>query len=269
MVTPSSIFERLSSELAETLVACRTDPGSHAVHSLRIAVRRIEALLHAIAEAHLRDERLPVDAAKALRQLKRVRRAAGPVRDLDVQRRLIAEIITKASASRSTKEQTSLGGEARRLDARLHRQRKELAEKLTSVVRRTEPKLERSLSALAETMAGWHPLSLLNMARRLVLRSSLHLENANSESLHLYRKQAKAARYLAEIETASVPARRLAQTLKRVLDAIGRWHDLVLLDQGAKTVLGKQSTLAETIRAERKQAWKLAMRSATSIHPMS
>ena len=268
MAALSPTFEKLSTELAEALVACRADPASRAVHSLRIAVRRIEALLHAMAEDHPRDERLRVDAEKALRQLKRVRQSAGPVRDLDVQRRLIADFTAKAAASRSAEMQKSLEDEARRLDARLHRQRKELAEKLTSTVRKAEPTLNRSLGVLAGAMPGWHPLSLLNMARRLVLRSSLHLENANPESLHLYRKQAKAARYLAEMERTSAPAQRLAKTLKPVLDVIGRWHDLLLLAEGAKAVLGKQSTLAEAIREERERAWKVALHSAASIHPM-
>ncbi len=268
MVTPSSTFEKLSIELAEALFACRADPAVRAVHSLRIAVRRIEALLHAMAEDHPQAQRLQIKTRKALRQLKKVRRAAGPVRDLDVQRRLIAEIISKASASRSVEGQKSLGREGSRLDARLHRRRKESAAKLTSVVRKAEPKLERSLGALAETMAGWHPLSLLNLARRLVLRSSLHLEHASPEALHVYRKQAKAARYLAEMETTSTPAQRLAKALKRVLDAIGRWHDLLLLVEGTKAVLGKQSTLVEAIRKERERAWRVAVRSATSVRPM-
>ncbi len=268
MATLSSTFETLNTDLAEAFVACRPDPGSRAVHSLRIAVRRTEALLHAMTQDHPRDERLRTDTERALRQLKKVRRSAGPVRDLDVQRRWIGEVTAKAAASRSAKEQKSLEGEAKRLDGRLRRQRKELAKKLTSAVRKTEPKLERSLGELAETMAGWHPLSLLNTARRLVLRSSLHLEDASPEALHLYRKQAKAARYLAEMETTSAPAQRLAKSLKRVLDAIGRWHDLLLLVEGAKAVLGKQSTLVEAIREERERAWKVAVRSAASARPV-
>ena len=267
MTTLSSTFDKLSTELAGALVACRADPGSRAVHSLRIAVRRVEALLHAMTEDHPRDERLRADTQWALRQLKNVRRAAGPVRDLDVQRKLIAEVTAKAVPSRSVKPLKSFEVEAKRLDKRLRRQRRKLAKKLTSAVRRAEPKLERSLGELAETMAGWHPLSLLNTARRLVLRSSLHLEDASPEALHVYRKQAKAARYLAEMETASAPARRLAKWLKRVLDAIGRWHDLLLLAQEAKTVLGKQSGLVEAIRIERERAWKVAVRSTASGRP--
>jgi CHAD domain-containing protein len=268
MATLPSTFETLSTELAEALVACRSAPGSRAVQSLRIAVRRIEALLHAMAEDHPQAQRLQINTGKALRQLKKVRRAAGPVRDLDVQRRLIAEIVSKASASRSVEGQESLGREGSRLDARLHRRRKDSAAKLTSVVRKAEPKLKRSLGELAETMAGGHPLSLLNIARRLVLRSSLHLEDASPEALHVYRKRAKAARYLAEMETTSTPAQRLAKSLKRVLDAIGRWHDLLLLVEETKTVLGKQSTLVEAIRAERERAWRVAVRSAGSVRPM-
>jgi CHAD domain-containing protein len=268
MAALSSTFEKLRIELAEALVACRSDPGSRAVHSLRIAVRRLEALVHAMAEDHPQAERLRFDAEKALRHLKRVRRAAGPVRDLDVQSKLIAEIIAKASAPRSAEEQESLGSEGKRLDTRLRRRRAKLAAKLTSVVREAEPKLERSLGALAKPMAGLHTPSLLKTARSLVLRSSLHLDDGSPESLHQYRKQAKAARYLAEMVSTSVPAQQLAKRLKRVLNAIGRWHDLLLLAQESKAVLGKRSMLVGAIREERERAWIAAVRSAGTVRPM-
>lgn len=103
-------------------------------------------------------------------------------------------------------------------------------------------------------------------ARRVVLRSarrlegSLRLEDVSGKSLHRYRKETKAARYLAEMEGTSEAARSLAKRLKQVLDAIGRWHDLMLLAREAKAALGKQSRLAEAIAMERDRALRDAVR---------
>jgi CHAD domain-containing protein len=225
-------------------------------------------LLRAVSEDHPQAECLRVDAKRVLRQLKTVRAAAGPVRDLDVQRRLTAEIAEKAGASGSVEERKRLAGDGKRLDERLHRRRKESAVKLTSVIRKAEPKLERSLGAIAEATARLRDTSLLKTARSIMLRSSLHLNDLSRESLHRYRKQTKAARYLAEMETTSVPAQRLAKRLRRVLDAIGRWHDLMLLAHDAKAVLGKRSMLAQAIREERDRALRLAVRSAGMIRQL-
>ena len=261
MANLSSTFAQLHIELAEALAAYRAHPDCQAVHSLRTASRRLEALLRAVSEDHPQAECLRVDAKRVLRQLKTVRAAAGPVRDLDVQRRLTAEIAEKAGASGSVEE-------GKRLDERLHRRRKESAVKLTSVIRKAEPKLERSLGAIAEATARLRDTSLLKTARSIMLRSSLHLNDLSRESLHRYRKQTKAARYLAEMETTSVPAQRLAKRLRRVLDAIGRWHDLMLLAHDAKAVLGKRSMLAQAIREERDRALRLAVRSAGMIRQL-
>jgi CHAD domain-containing protein len=225
-------------------------------------------LLRAVSKDHPQAGRLRVDARHALRQLKRIRSSAGPVRDLDVQRRLIAEIIAKAGASRSAEEQKMLGDDGERLDESLRRRRKKLAVKLTLVLGNAKPKLERELASISDAMTGLGETSLLKPARTMMLHSSLHLKDLSRESLHRYRKQTKAARYLAEMEGTSVAAQRLANRLKRVLDAIGRWHDLMLLAQEAKGVLGKQSMLVEAIREERERALRIAVRSAGTIRQM-
>ncbi len=84
-------------------------------------------------------------------------------------------------------------------------------------------------------------------------------------SLHSFRKQIKAARYLAEMDNASAPAKRLAQQLKKMLNSIGRWHDWLLLGQEATSAFGKHSLLANAIRAERNRAWTLAIRSVENL----
>src|ERR1700679_349771 len=113
---------RPAAHLAETAQAfntavaqCVDDVDPDAVHRLRTGSRRLEAML----EATLRENpglALQEPAQAWLRQLKRIRRAAGPVRDLDVHRKLLEDWIGKDPAN----------SEEEKLDAWLKRDTKGL-----------------------------------------------------------------------------------------------------------------------------------------------
>jgi CHAD domain-containing protein len=87
----------LAAAMRERLDACqqkRDDPEVEAVHRLRTGARRVEAVLEMLArQAGGRGLGEGVEEARQrwLRQLKKVRRAAGAVRDLDVHRKLLAD----------------------------------------------------------------------------------------------------------------------------------------------------------------------------------
>ncbi len=267
MTNLSSTFEQLHSDLDVSLVACRARPTSHAIHSLRTSMRRIEALLRKVLDEHPRALRLRSKIQKVLDELKEVRRAAGRVRDLDVQRMLIVEIATKLRDVGSIKQLEDLGDECTGLDHVLRRRRKREAAGLVRLLKDAEPTLERALDRIPDVMKTVDGTSTLKTARTLVLRSSLALSDTSVESLHSYRKRINAARYLAEMQGASRVARRLVNHLKRILDDIGRWHDLLLLDQEAKELLGKRASLTRAIHAERDSALRLAIAAAGSRYP--
>jgi CHAD domain-containing protein len=268
MANLSSTFERLHTDLAECLVACRADPNTHAVHSLRTTARRIEALLRMVLDDHPRATHLRRTIEKTLRQLKKVRRTAGRVRDLDVQRKLMVEIAETSHIVESVERQKEVSGECKELDCRLHWRRKQLAAKLTKNLKDAEPTLERALSRVTNAMGNMHEISPLKTARRMVLHNQLDFNGVSSDSLHRYRKRTKAACYLAEMQKTSPMAQRLAKRLKRVLDGIGRWHDLMLLSHESKAVLGKQSILTQAIKAERNRALSIATHSAGTIYSL-
>ena len=83
--------------MREQLDACRKHgeaPKVEAVHHLRTGTRRVEATLETLArEAGARGLGKAAEEARQrwLRQLKKVRRASGTVRDLDVHRELLAD----------------------------------------------------------------------------------------------------------------------------------------------------------------------------------
>jgi CHAD domain-containing protein len=108
-------------------------------------------------------------------------------------------------------------------------------------------------------------MSLLKNARELEQRSARNI-SADPESLHAYRKSSKSALYLAEMEEESAPAQQFAKRMKKVLDAIGAWHDWVLLTQLAKETLGKSSALAKVLKKERDRAFRQAVREVEGLH---
>jgi CHAD domain-containing protein len=258
-----SEFDRLHTELAEAVLACRADAGAHAVHSLRTGTRKLEAVLRKVLEDHPGATQLHKASKKTRRELKRIRRAAGPVRDLDVQGKLAEELRDHSRRTGQASKKT-LASDYEHLDRRLQQRRKRAAAKLEKVLRRNEVQLEAALEDTAKAMAHLGAASPppLETARRWARKSSLPSDGNFEDNLHGYRKQTKQARYLAGLEQDSAPARRLAKSLKAMQDSIGRWHDLMLLTGEAAKIFGKRSALTRTVRAERDRALKFAEHSA-------
>jgi CHAD domain-containing protein len=265
MANPDPIFKQLHGELITSLVACRARPDRKAVHSLRTTVRRVEALLLAVQSDHPRAATLQHSVKKVLLPLKRIRRAAGLVRDVDVQRGLLETIAQCQQHTKTEEEQKKLKADCGELDRHLRRRRKQLAKELASTAKEFEPTLEETLESAGSQLNPLDEIPFLTTARKLAAQSSMDLKEIKRGSLHRYRKQIKAARYLAEMDNPSVPAKRLAQRLKKMLDSIGRWHDWMLLGQEAKSAFGKHSILAKAVRAERNHTRTLAVRSVENL----
>src|SRR5271156_5205100 len=92
---------------------CVQDTDPDAVHRLRTGSRRLQAMLEATLREAPRGA-LEQPARAWLRQLKHLRRAAGPVRDLDVHRKLLEDWVGKEPPT----------SEKEKLDAWLKEERK-------------------------------------------------------------------------------------------------------------------------------------------------
>jgi CHAD domain-containing protein len=253
MVAPKLIFERLKGEFLAAMEACRERPKKEAVHSLRTSARRIEALLGATKARRRGDAEFGRKVARTLKALKPIRQAAGPMRDVDVQRELLAGLAGRRSGLED------LVGEGRKVEAALKRDRKEAEAELVSRIDGTRDAAIEALNGLASTLISSEWKLLLKDAKAFERKAAKRLDIANPESLHDYRKGAKFARYLAEMDD-SAAAKHFAVSIKRVLDAIGRWHDWMLLAEVARETVGKASTLAGALRKERNRSRGRAIR---------
>jgi CHAD domain-containing protein len=269
MVEPGHIFERLHREFFAALEACRVQPEEKAVHRLRTTTRRLEALLNIVKRRRNGGRELGLRIDKALQALRPVRRAAGPVRDMDVQRGLLDGLLKTAGAAMLVAERGGLKEEGEKLQAKLKKSRKGAATELSAVIGDVDVKDLERISLLQTDISKVKWMSLLKDAQAVERRGARRLHAADPESLHAYRKSSKSARYLAEMEEGSAPAEQFAKRMKGVLDAIGSWHDWMLLTQLAKKTVGKSSGLAKAVKKEREGALRRAVGAVERLHRQS
>ncbi len=272
-------LRQLTDALKETLTKCAHDPDVDAVHDTRTGTRRIEATL----EAKLRnidvqraDESDPL--AKAARDwerlLKRVRRAAAPVRDLDVHRKLLKKLVP---SSKEGLEQAQNGVEdarasqAKRLDDALQAEREKHAVPLKKSAAKWAEKQEEHFSDFTAALEQKPALRARKpdaaaMALDAFARLSTQMLQLDAGNLHDFRKGAKKARYMAEAGGEDEYAGAVGKALKKLQDEIGDWHDWLVLAEEARDVLGDDGMqLTAEIERKRDLRFAAAMKLATGM----
>jgi CHAD domain-containing protein len=209
------------------------DPKRKTVHRLRTTTRRIEAQLELFnILPDLPEYTKP--AKKVGRLLRKIRRAAGRVRDLDVQRALTQ----------------SKSHEARKLRSLFQQQRGQAAESLLSALHKHQSKLTRALEALLKALDPAESLTIpaTHLSQLTLGWYTDHVPLATQRDhrrLHDIRKAAKLARYIAE--SANSPAtHRLARTFESLQQSGGDWHDWLTLSRIAHRELGSASPLTQS-----------------------
>lgn len=240
---PVRTLRELVIALEDAITLTLDNPKSKPVHRLRTTTRRIEAQLELLSL--LPDlPRYTEPAKKARKLLRKLRRATGQVRDLDVQLELT-----------QTRSQ-----EASHLRSRFKHQRDEAAERLLDTIQKHHPKLIHTLETLLETLTPVEAstIPLPNLAQFTLHWYAHHTPatSQNTQQLHTIRKSAKLARYMAEsaspIPNPRAPktplhsATRLARVFESLQQSGGEWHDWLTLSEIAHRELGSSSPLARS-----------------------
>ena len=244
---PLKTLREQATAIEAAMLECLAKPAKRSVHKLRTSTRRIEAQLELLAML----PELPQHAKpreKLLRLLKKVRQAAGDVRDLDVQRDLIAEALPKNTRGHKAED---LRKEARQLKQALKQKRDQLADELLTVVKAEKADLPLAFTRLFDSLENAGSLSISESDLTALIHTwySQHTPAAppdidDVEHLHDIRKFAKLARYLAESAPKSAEsARRLAARFEDLQEAGGQWHDWLILAESARNQLGGSAQL--------------------------
>ena len=233
-------------------------PSPDEIHDLRTNARRFEAVTDALGQNHGRKTR------QLLRDLERLRKRAGKVRDMDV-------LIGYGSTANLEGEQDclvqlieTLGANRTKYVKKLRVTAKKTRPGFRRRLKRTASDLQRTLDQAQEKPTDSAPDATAEATARAIevsetLKNPMRLDKRN---LHSYRLKVKELRYILQLAN-NADQLEFVKKLGDVKDAIGEWHDweeLVkigndLLDHGAKCKL--LSKLQST--CERKYSEALSM----------
>jgi CHAD domain-containing protein len=259
-IEPLKTLREQAAALEASILECLAKPAKRSVHKLRTSTRRIEAQLQLLAMFPELPARAK-PAQKVLRLLKKIRQAAGVVRDIDVQQDLVAESTPKKSGSQSADD---VRKDARQLGQDLKRWRDKHADELVELLQQQKTDLPLTFKNLFDSLedAGSLAISEADLTSRVRAWYSENTPDAapdldDIDHLHDIRKQAKLARYLAESAPASAAkARRLASQFEDLQEAGGQWHDWLLLSEIARTHLGNSAELPQRYAARAEKCLK-------------
>lgn len=208
------------------------------VHQARVASRRLREALPLLGV------RADADALdRADKRVRRITRALGPVRELDVTLLLLAELQRKKAAPLRAIARVR----AAVTDERLKRRRDMLAEIKPSRIDKLRKRLVRVATPESPPVAKGSALAEANAqaaSRAADLKAAIDRAGGIylADRLHRVRVAAKKLRYALEIQRELTKTRSTAQLtrLKVQQDLLGRMHDLEILIDRAR---GVQTTL--------------------------
>jgi CHAD domain-containing protein len=235
---------KLRDSLAEQAAAIRTraegvspDGDAEELHKLRVAIRRLRALLRA-ARPSIQDDRL-----EPLRErLAELGRALGPARDLDVFSAYVRG------------EQSTLDGDASALTPLLveveAERRAAYADALAALSAPSFAKLVDDLDEFSASVVVREEPGDALVRRELKRLAKAMRDISSDEALHNARIHAKRVRYAAEV----AGDKRVATRAKRLQDVAGEHQDAVVAEERLRALAGTNGGIAVGRLVERQQA---------------
>jgi len=207
-------------------------PLPHQVHDLRTHTRELEAMAAALSlDSHSSVKRL-------LKDLARIRKRAGKVRDLDVLTSYAAILHPQGEEDCSVQLLEHLGAQRRKKARKLHAVVAKYGSEARGELKQSSRTFERQLCQSEdsdcdpEDAAARATASALKLERELA--APLRLDRRN---LHPYRLKVKELRTVLRMAEESDGVEAFVDVLGEVKDSIGAWHDWEELLSMAREVL--------------------------------
>lgn len=220
-------------ELDRSLKSLSGDPGPKAVHKLRTAARRVEAVVAALAPADRKKSR------RLVRSIEPLRKAAGSVRDMDV---LIANARKLA--------RHSAGGSLTRLIDLLQSARQQYAAELLRLLKRRQKTTQHYLREYSKLVASsltpsslyastngrpHQPHESMHAPAMDVVHELSEWPPLDAGNIHAFRLKVKQLRYILQLDREA--DQRLVEALGQVQHRVGDWHDWQQLAEIAREIL--------------------------------
>jgi CHAD domain-containing protein len=213
------VFQKLERDL----VKLSSKSQAESVHRFRTGTRRLQILLGELSPELDRSQK------KLLKMVGRIRKRAGKVRDLDVQLAALRSLKIPREPRRKTQMVNHL------IELRVQQEKKLRKAVDEDAVREIRKRLKRA-SKNFKPEASWDPLAVASGMLEGIGRGDAPVTEA---LLHQYRILSKRARYAAEFAEQSNEAVQFIAGIKRLQDALGDWHDWLILTQTASEHLGE------------------------------
>jgi CHAD domain-containing protein len=214
------VFDRLDRQLSK--LADKPQPQN--VHRFRTYTRRVEALIEEVAPKVGRNEK------KLLKMLNRLRRRAGRIRDLDVQIVALRNLRIPGEQGHKTQLLRMLNEIRSRREGKLHQ----------SLDKETLRNLRKRLKKTAGRQRIPGDVEPLALAKHLFAAVSKPVVPLTESILHKYRLAGKRVRYVAELAGKVPEAEAMLETLQTMQDALGDWHDWLMLTESAEKLLDNE-----------------------------
>jgi CHAD domain-containing protein len=243
-----SVFAKLEQDLSKLSPKLESDN----VHGFRTGTRRLQVLFDLFAAPDRGQKKL-------LKQLGRIRKRAGKLRDLDVQ----LAALRGFKSSRQARPKTELVNHLIELRDRQEKKLRKLADG------KTVRDLKKSLRRAAKKFDAQDSRDPLVAAREMLAKIDGSNPQVTEETLHRYRILAKQARYAAEFASQSPEREQFIARVKKVQDALGDWHDWLTLTGTAQKHLGdlRESPLVAELQNVSRAKFRRALASLTQMQP--
>ena len=236
-------------------------PSPEDVHDLRTNTRRLEASLAALALDSKGNGR------RVLKDLSRVRKRAGKVRDLDVLTGFAATLNDDGEQDCKIQLLEHLGAQRRKGARKLHGVIADNLGGLRRDLKRLSKDLDRMLFQDGSKDGDPKQASAQAAAAALRLESELaDTRRLGRQNLHPYRLKVKELRNV--LRMAKEPGdKEFLDTLGEVKDAIGEWHDWEELSAIAQELLrhGPACNLIRELKQISEKKYKSALESAEKM----
>jgi CHAD domain-containing protein len=229
----------------QLLAKSRAKPLPDRVHHIRTTARRLESLLDVLYPE-------PTARVRKLRRgLKRLRRRAGEVRDIDVQILALRNLNIGREAERKARLMQALvemraDGEQRLVtllqDKKIRKLRRRLQRTAAEIAAAAMP-----ANGAATAAPAWVEFNAASASLRMFAGVIRQTKTLTAETLHPFRTACKRVRYLAEMAGPEPAAKRIVDLLKRIQDAAGDWHDWVTLTATAEQVFRHDGALVSAL----------------------
>lgn len=239
------LFRRLDILLSKTGAA----PTPERVHQVRTTARRLEAILEIVyPEPTSR-------VARTLRGLKRLRRRAGAVRDLDVQAAALRTLKIGRETERKARLLSTLADARAAKEAQFQKAiHHKKVEKLQKRLQQTALEMAQASVPPEQNGQNWPPVWIdfdpVSASLRMFARLARQTKAITADNIHLFRTRCKRVRYVGEMAGMSPESKRVVGLLKRVQDSIGDWHDWQTLTLTAEDLFSRSldSALVSALR---------------------